>query len=122
MIDWKWLEEELCRRVRDRYGFLRKVEEECLSGRGDSRLCAAFKALIRTNPDKYYTLEEWISDTGLTKEEFRLIRPAWRFSMQKAYYKSTNKPRGNWIIYSLLDYMVAIREGKPFPPPRGLRT
>ncbi|RFA96182.1 hypothetical protein CGL51_05830 [Pyrobaculum aerophilum] len=122
MIDWKWLGEELCRRVRGRYGFLLKVEEECLAGRGDVRLCAAYKALVRTNPDKYYTLEEWLKDTGLTRDEFRLIKPAWRFSMLKAYYKSINKPRGNWIIYSLLDYIYAIREGKPFPPASVKRT
>lgn len=122
MIDWKWLEEEICRRTKDRYGFLRDVEKDCMAGRGDPRLCVAYKALIRTNPERYYTLEEWLRETRLTKEEFRVIERVWRFSMRKAYFKSTNKPRGNWIIYSLLDYMVAIREGKPFPPPRGLRT
>ncbi|RFA95031.1 hypothetical protein [Pyrobaculum aerophilum] len=113
MIDWEYLKTELCKRVRDKLQFLRKVEEDCLAGKGGVE-CYYYYALVRTKPRWYNSFEEWLADIG-ERAAAPYLRPIWRRALKTAYMRLFNVVYGNWLREYALEALVAWREGKPFP-------
>lgn len=113
MIDWEYLKKQLCEMVFHKLQFLRKVEEECLGGRGGVE-CYYYYALTRTKLRWYSSFEEWLADIG-DKGGASYLRPIWKRALRLAYMRLFDAVYGSWLREYALDALIAWREGKPFP-------
>ena len=101
-IDWGYVKELLCRRIRERYlPRLRQLHEACFDGNALKSLaerCVALYVLYYLDRNRYYaSLEELIAYLKLPKEAEPALRRIWEGGVKVAKRKGASKVLGNWL-------------------------
>ena len=101
-VDWGYVKELLCRRIRERYlPRLRQLHESCFQDgvlKSLAERCVALYVLYYLDRNRYYaSLEELIAYLKLPKEAEPALRRIWEGGVKEAKRKGASAVLGNWL-------------------------
>ena len=102
MIDWDYVKQLICQRIREKYlPRLRQLHDMCFHDgvlKSLAEKCVALYVLYYLDRQRYYaSLEELIAYLKLPKEAEPALRRIWKGGLRVAKKKGASAVLGNWL-------------------------